>query len=493
MEENRLVEERIRKLKEIRAVDVDPYPYSYDVKDKALEINEKYSKLKKEQHTKDKVSVAGRIMQLRRMGRVTFMHLQDQSGRIQLYFRENDVGKKNYKFLKKLDIGDIIGVKGEIFKTKTGEVTVDVRKYSLLCKTLRPLPEKFHGLKDEELRYRQRSMDLIMNPEIKEVFVMRNKIMNAIREFMNSQGFLEVDTPTLQPIYGGAEAKPFKTHINAWNMDLFLQISPELYLKRLMVGGYEKVYTICKNFRNEGVDKTHNPEFSMMEFYQAYVDYNEMMKLTENLFEFVAKKVLGTTKIEYQGKKIDLKAPWKKLTVKDAIKKFTDIGDVDRLDDDALKKLLKENNIEYEVSFSRGMAIALLFEELCEEKLIQPTFIIDYPKEVSPLCKAKRKDDALIEKVEPYINGWEIGNGYSELNDPIVQRKLLESQAKNLRKGMEESHPMDEDFVKAIEIGLPPAGGMGIGIDRMVILLTNQPSLRDVLFFPTMRPENVNK
>jgi len=327
-----------------------------------------------------------------------------------------------------------------------------------------------------------------MNPELKEVFVKRTQIIDTIKEFMKEKGFLEVDTPTLQTVYGGAEARPFKTHINAWDLDLYLRISPELFLKRLIVGGFEKVFTICKNFRNEGVDKTHNPEFSMMEFYQSYVDYETMMQLTEQLFEHVANKVLGKTKIEYQGNEIELKAPWPRITVKEAIKKHANM-DVDNLTDDELKDQLRGYNIEYEGDFTRGIAIMLLFEELCEDKLIQPTFVIDYPKEASPLCKPKRGNKDLIEKVEPYINGWELGNGYSELNDPIKQRQLLQEQAEQLKSGAQEAHPMDEDFVQAIETGLPPTGGMGIGIDRMIILLTNQPSLRETLLFPTMKPE----
>jgi lysyl-tRNA synthetase class 2 len=488
MADDPLIKERLKKLEEIRKAGIDPYPYSFEQKNKAKEVSEKYASLEKDQLTKDKVKVAGRIMQLRRMGKVTFAHLQDQTGKIQIYLKEDDLGKEQYNLLKNSDIGDIIGAEGVVFKTRTGEVSIYVKKFEMLAKSIRSLPEKFHGIKDDDLRFRHRELDLIMNPEIKEIFIKRAAILNAVKEFMDKEGFLEVQTPVLQPIYGGAEARPFKTKINAWNMDLFLQISPELYLKRLIVGGFEKVYTICKNFRNEGVDKTHNPEFTMMEFYQSYVDYNEMMRLTEELFKHVAKKVLGTTKIGYQGKTIDLKTPWERITVKDALKKHAKI-DVDKLDDKELKDLLRGYNVEYKDDFSKGLAIALLFEELVEDKLIQPIFVIDYPKEASPLCKAKRGSPDLIEKVEPHINGWEMGNGYSELNDPVLQRELLEEQASKLRAGSEKANPMDEDFVRAIETGMTPTGGMGIGIDRMVILFTNQPSLRETLLFPTMKPE----
>lgn len=487
MAEQDLIDERKRKLEGLKEKGIDPYPYKFDQKDHSKDIIKEFSKLKEEEKSDHDANVAGRIMQLRKMGKASFMHIQDMTGKLQLYFRQDDVGKEQYKLIKKLDIGDIIGAKGKVFKTKTGEVSIYVESFDILCKSMKPLPEKFHGLKDDDARFRHRELDLIMNPEVKELFIKRTKIINAVRDFMNSKKFIEMQTPTLQTIYGGAEARPFKTHINAWDMDLYLQISPELFLKRLIVGGFEKVYTICKNFRNEGVDKTHNPEFTMIEFYQSYIDYEDIMKLTEELYEHVAKKVLGTTIVKYEDKEIDLKAPWKRISVKDSLKEHAKI-DVDKLSDDELKKLVNEHKIELE-EFSRGWAIVGLFEELVEPKLIQPTFVIDYPKEASPLCKTKRGSPDLIEKVEPYINGWEMGNGYSELNDPILQRKLLEEQAKKLRAGSDEAHPMDEDFVTAIETGMPPAGGMGLGIDRMVILLTKAESLREVILFPTMKPE----
>lgn len=487
MAEEDIIKERIRKLNELKELGINPYPYSYKKTHDASEILEKYNTLKPEEESKDTVNVAGRLMQMRKMGKASFMHIQDQSGKIQLYFRQDDIGKEKYKLIKKLDIGDFIGVFGNIFATKTGEISIYVKDFEILCKSLKPLPEKFHGIKDEDIRFRKRELDLIMNPDTRKLFEKRTKIINAVREFMNKKGFLDVQTPTLQTIYGGAEARPFITHINAWDMNLYLQISPELFLKRLIVGGFEKVYTICKNFRNEGVDKTHNPEFTMMEFYQSYVDYEEMMKMTEELFEYVALKVLGNTKIKYDDKEIDLKAPWQRITVKEALKKFAKL-DVDKLSDDELQDLVNENKIELE-DYTRGWMIIGLFEELVEPNLIQPIFVTDYPKEASPLCKEKRGNPELIEKVEPYINGWEIGNGYSELNNPAMQRELLEKQAEDLRGGAEEAHPMDEDFVNAIETGMPPTGGMGIGIDRMIILMTDANSLREVLLFPTMKPE----
>jgi len=486
--EEQLIQERKRKLEELKQLGINPYAYSFDQKDHANEIQDKYKKLKKEETTKEKVKVAGRIVLLRKMGKASFVHLQDGTGKIQLYLREDDVGKNEYKLLKKIDIGDFLGVEGTVFKTKTGETTVYVKKFEILCKSLKPLPEKFHGLKDDEIRYRQRYLDLIMNPEVKEVFLKRSKIYQAIREFLHNKGFIEVQIPILQTQYGGANARPFITKINAWNIPMYLRIAYELHLKRLIVGGFEKIYDLSSCFRNEGVDKTHNPEFAMMEIQWAYADYNDAMKLTEELWEYVAKKVLGKTTIEYNGKKIELKAPWKRLTVKQALKKFADI-DADKLSDEQLFKLIEKNRIEYKGRLKRGEMISLLFEELCEDKIIQPTHIFDHPKESCPLAKPHRKDSELIERIEPFMNGWEVGNCYSELINPIIQRKLLEEQAKKGRGGDEESHPMDEDYINALEHGLPPNAGIGIGVDRMVMLLTGADSIRDVLLFPIMKPE----
>jgi len=485
--ESSVIKDRYKKLEEIKKRGINPYPYSFKKKNDAATILKRYESLKAGEMTKDDVSLAGRIMAIRRMGKLTFSHIQDETGRIQILLKEDD-DKKNYELFKLFDIGDIIGVNGVVFKTKTGETTIEVKKLYLLCKSLYPLPEKYHGIKDPELKYRRRYLDLIMEPEKKRIFIMRAKIISAIREFLDSRGFVEVETPTLQPVYGGANAKPFKTHHNALDLDMYLRISPELYLKRLIVAGFEKVYEICKNFRNEGIDKTHNPEFTMLEFYWAYTDYNDMMNVFEELYAYVAEKVLGTTKIEYQGKKIDLKPPWKRLSMTDAIKQYAKI-DVASYSDDELKDLVNTYNLNIEGDLTRGKIIAALFEELVEDKLLGPIFIIDHPKETSPLTKVHRKNPELIERFEPFINGWEIGNAYSELNDPVDQKKRLQEQAELLRAGFETSQPMDEDFVRAIEYGMPPCGGVGLGVDRMVMLLTNSQSIRDVILFPTMKPE----
>lgn len=485
MGEAELIKDRERKLKEIRDFGSNPYAYNFDVKNSAKELHDKFSKLKKEEKTKTKVSIAGRVMALRDMGKAAFGNIQDQTGKIQFYIRKEDV-KDQYKIFKRLDLGDIIGIKGIIFKTKTGELSIWVHDFQLLTKSMRPLPEKFHGLKDTELRYRQRYVDLIVNPEVKEVFLKRAKIYQSIREFLDKKGFVEVQTPILQTQYGGGHAKPFVTSINAWNMPMYLRIAYELHLKRLLVGGLEKVYDLSSCFRNEGVDKTHNPEFAMMEIQMAYGDYNDAMKLTEELWEFVAKKANGSTKLDYQGTKIDLKSPWKRMTMVDALRKFAKI-DVDKLDDEQLNDLVKQHKIDCERT--RGHMILGLFEELVEDKLIQPIHITDHPAETSPLAKRHRKNPDFVERVEPFINGWEVGNCYSELLDPRLQKKLLEEQVEKGRGGDEEAHPMDEDYIKALEYGLPPNTGIGIGVDRMIMLLTNSESIRDVILFPIMKPE----
>ncbi|MBU2561113.1 MAG: lysine--tRNA ligase [Nanoarchaeota archaeon] len=485
-EENRLIKERVDKLSVLKGLGINPYPYSFSKSHHAKDLLKKYEHIKAEEHADDLVSVAGRIMQLRNMGKASFLHLQDQTGRIQLYIRKDDVGDDAYTLLKKMDIGDMMGASGKVFKTKTGEISVYVQRFDLLAKSLRPLPEKYHGLQDKEIRYRKRYLDTIMNPEVKDVFMTRAKILSAVREFLDGKGFIEVQTPILQPIYGGGSARPFITKINAWDMTMYLRIAYELHLKRLIVGGFEKVYDLSYCFRNEGSDKTHNPEFTMMEVQWAYADYNDAMKLFEELWQYVALKVIGTTKISYQGKEIDVKAPWKRMTMTAALNELANI-DVESLDDGQLKDMLNGYNIDYEGEFSRGLAIMLLFEELCEDKIIQPTHIIDHPKESCPLAKPHRDNPALIERDEPYVNGWEVGNIYSELTDPILQRALLEEQAKLLRGGAEEAHPMDEDYIQALEYGLPPNAGIGIGLDRMIMLLTDSESIRDIILFPTMR------
>lgn len=484
-EENEIIKIRKEKLDWLIKQKIEPYPYSFDKKNDSLAISKKFAKIKAGAKTKIKVSVAGRIMTSRIMGKASFLTIQDQTGKIQIFATRDTL--KNYDIIKKLDNGDIIGIKGFIFKTKAGELTVHAEEFKLLSKSLSPIPSKWHGLKDEEIRYRQRYLDLIANPEIKEIFIKRDKILQETRNYLNKLDFIEVEIPTLQTIYGGAKARPFKTHINAWDINLFLSISPELHLKRLLVGGFEKVYTIGKNFRNEGVDKTHNPEFTMMELYWAYKDYADIMKLTENIISTLAKKVTGSTKVKYQGEEIDFKTPWTRITMKDSLKKFAKLN-VENLSDQEIKKLLKEHEIELP-EYNRGWAINYLFEELVENKLVQPTFVTDYPRETTPLCKVKRNNPELIERFELFINGWEIANAYSELNNPLIQKKLLEEQERERKSGNQEANPMDEDFIKAIEIGMPPAGGLGIGMDRVVMLLTNANSLREVIAFPTMRPK----
>ncbi|MEK6860781.1 MAG: lysine--tRNA ligase [Nanoarchaeota archaeon] len=482
--EEDLIKQRLKKLEEIRKKGINPYPYKFGHKDHAKDILEKYSKLNKEEKTSDNVAVAGRIVLLRRMGKASFAHIQDQSGRIQFYIREDRVGKEQYELFNLLDLGDIVGVKGTIFRTKMGEISVLCDKLELLAKSIRPLPEKWHGLKDVEARYRKRYLDLISNPEVKEIFFKRSKIINAMREFLDNNKFLEVDTPILQTVYGGANAKPFKTFLHDLKMDVYMRISDELYLKRLIIGGFERVYEIGRDFRNESIDRTHNPEFTMMECYATYWDYNDMMEFTEDMTIYMAKKILGKTEFEYQGVKINLKKPWKKITLIDALKEYAKI-DVNKLSDEEIQDLIREKNIKYEGEYNKGLAIDAVFKELVESKLIQPIFILDHPKETTPLCKLKRGNDVLVERFEPFIFGMEIGNAYSELNDPVIQKQLFEMQKKLLNK--DEAHPVDTDFIEAMEYGMPPMGGLGIGLDRIVMLFLNQPSIRDVILFPFMK------
>jgi lysyl-tRNA synthetase class 2 len=481
--DNHLIAERIKKLNTLKEYGINPYPYKFNQTHHSKELHEKYANLNAEEQTHDTVNVAGRIVALRRLGKATFTQILDNDGKIQVLFNENDT--KNYDQLKLLDMGDYVGVHGIIIKTKTGELTVKCLEYTILSKSLRPLPEKYHGLHDVEIKYRQRYLDLIMDEKSKKVFVLRTKIITALREFLNSRGFMEVETPILETIYGGAAARPFITHHNELDMKLYLRISLELPLKKIIAGGFERVYQVGKVFRNESIDTTHNPEFTMMECYWAYADYNDMMELVEECYNYVALKVLGTTKIKYQDKDIDLNKPWKRITMKDALKEHAHL-DVDNMSDEDIKGLLDQHKIEYRNDMARGLLINQLFK-IVEEKLTQPTFIMDHPKETTPLCKLHRKHHDLIERFEPYINGWEIGNAYSELTDPIRQRYLLEEQAKELRAGLEESNPMDEDFCTAVDYGMPPMSGLGLGIDRMVMLLTDSASIRDILFFPTMK------
>ncbi len=489
--QEQITNERLRKLKELKASGIEPYPHKYEVKDYSSSIKEKYSKIKPESKTSHKAKIAGRLMSIRSFGKISFGVLQDGKGKIQATFQEGGTNKDSLDLLKKyIDVGDFIGVEGAVTKTKTGELSVLADKITLLSKSILPLPEKWHGLQDKEERYRKRYIDLIISPEVKEVFEKRTKILQAIREFLYEKKFEEVETPYLQSVYGGAAASPFKTHLNALKMDLFLAISPELYLKRLIVGGYEKVFTIARNFRNEGIDRWHNPEFTMIEIYQAYADYNDMMELFEDIYIYAAKKINGSTKVSFKGQTIDFKKPWKRMTMSQAIKKFAGI-DVEKMSDHEIFDFIKKKNIKPKGD-TWGWAVQSIFEHFCEDKLIQPTFIIDHPLETTPLCKIHRNDKLcrIIERFEPFCMGAELGNAYSELNDPIIQKKLLEEQQKMLSEGNEEANPYDEDYVNALEIGMPPTGGLGLGIDRMVMLLTGQESIRDVILFPFMRPEN---
>lgn len=488
--EEQIINEKKRKLIELGKSGINPYPHKFDVKDYSSKIKEKYSKLKENQKTKDKVKIAGRIMTIRNLGKLIFSTIQDSKGKIQIILQQGETKSSDFELFKKyFDSGDFAGCEGIIMKTKTGEISVLVKKIELLSKSILPLPEKFHGIQDKEERYRKRYLDLIMNPEVKQVFEKRTKVLETIREFLKSKSFEEVETPYLQSIYGGASAKPFKTNLNALNMELYLAVSPELYLKRLIVGGYDKVFTISRNFRNEGIDRWHNPEFTMMEIYQAYADYKDMMDLFEDIYVYVLKKVNGSTKIKFKDKIIDFKKPWKRMTMKEIIKKFADI-DIEKKTDKELLNFAKKNNIEVKYQ-TWGWAVQAIFEHFCEEKIEQPTFILDHPLETTPLCKGHRYDKLcrLIERFEPFCMGTELGNAYSELNDPVLQRQLLEEQQKALKKGDEEANPLDEDFINAIETGMPPTGGLGLGIDRMMMFVTSQESIRDVILFPFMKPE----
>lgn len=482
MTEANLIKERLKKLEEIKKLGINPYPYSYPVKNHIADIKADFSELKKEEKARKKVAIAGRIRAIRHMGRAAFGDIEDITGRIQFYIKQ-DEDKKQFQLFKLLDIGDIIGIEGIPFRTKTGELSVWTKKLTFLAKAHHPLPDKWAGLKDPELRYRQRYLDLIMNPIVKKRFMQRTEIIKYMRDFLDSRGFIEVETPLLQTVYGGANARPFKTYLNALKMDMFLSISPELYLKRLIIGGLERVYTICKNFRNEGIDRDHNPEFTMMECYQAYADYNDMMKLTEEMIEYIAKKLHGKTKVRFQGRVIDFKVPWRRITMAQAIKKTINL-DVRKMSDAQLKKKCMELKLK---TGSRDFMINSIFEDQCEKHLLQPTFITDYPKEVCPLTKTHRKDPHLVERFEGFVSGIELANAYSELNDPKDQFERLKRQEEMRKKGDLQANPMDKEFVNALKTGMPPTGGLGIGVDRLVMFLTDAPSIREIIFFPMMK------
>lgn len=487
---NEFIEERVKKLAELRAKGINPYPYGFDEITHSLFIKNNYDQYNEQ----DNFTVAGRIMLLRRMGKVTFLNLRDQEGDIQIYLSKSVLGDENYEIVKYVEVGDIIGIKGNVFKTQTGEITIKAKEFLILSKSIRPLPEKYHGLQDAELRQRHRSLDMIMNNDVKERFIKKSRAMSAIREFFSSREFIEVETPILDTKYGGGEAKPFITHVNSIDCEVYMNVSPELYLKRLMVGGIERVYSIARSFRNEGIDRTHYPEFTLLECYMAYADYNNMMEIMEQLYEYVFNKVNGCTKVVYDNTEIDFKAPWRRAKMCDLVSEAIGV-DVEVLDREKILELINERELlklSMEegtdiTAMSKGELIMQLFDEYCAEKLIQPTFVIDFPIDSSPLCKVHRENSELIERFEPYAFGVELGNAYSELNDPLRQRELLNDQASKLRAGLETASPMDEEFAVAVDSGMPPAGGLGIGIDRMMMFLTNAYAIRDVIAFPLIK------
>ena len=486
---NHVLKARRDKLAELQAAGKDPFQITkYDVTAHSMEIKDHY-----DQWEEKEVSIAGRMMFKRVMGKASFCNLQDLQGRIQVYVARDSVGEDAYKEFKKLDIGDIVGVKGTVFTTKTGEISVHASEFTLLSKSLQVLPEKFHGLTDTDLRYRQRYVDLIMNEDVKDTFIKRSKILAAIRKYLGGEGFMEVETPMLVSNAGGAAARPFETHFNALDEDLKLRISLELYLKRLIVGGLERVYEIGRVFRNEGLDTRHNPEFTLMELYQAYTDYHGMMDLTENLYRFVAQEVLGTTKIVYNGVEMDLGKPFERITMLDAVKKYSgvDFNEIHTLEE--ARAAAKEKHVEFEERHKKGDILNLFFEAFVEEHLIQPTFVMDHPVEISPLTKKKPENPEYTERFEFFMNGWEMANAYSELNDPIDQRERFKAQEEQFAAGDEEANHTDEDFLNALEIGMPPTGGIGFGINRMCMLLTDSAAIRDVLLFPTMKSLDAKK
>lgn len=482
---NEIIKIRLEKLEELKEMGINPYGSKYTYSHHSEDIKSNFDELEGQN-----VKIAGRIMAIRGHGKAAFFDIQDDKGKIQSYIKKDNVEEQTFLLFKKLDIGDIVGIEGKVFKTHKGEISVSVTDLVLLAKSLQPLPEKWHGLKDVDTRYRQRYIDLIVNTEVKQTFVTRSKIIKGIREYLDKQGFIEVETPILSPLAGGAAAKPFVTHHNALDIDLYLRIAPELYLKRLIVGGFEKVYEIGKDFRNEGISIKHNPEFTMMECYQAYADYEDMMELTENMIAHIAKEVLGTTKISYQGEEIDLTPPWTRMTMVDAVKHYTGVDFNTIESDEEARKIAKDHHIEeLDENDTRGKILNLFFEEKVEEQLVQPTFIIDYPIEISPLAKKKEDNPELTYRFELFITRREMANAFSELNDPIDQKERFMQQVREREAGDDEAHVFDEDYVTALEYGMPPTGGLGIGIDRLVMLLTDSYSIRDVILFPTMKPK----
>ncbi|OGL44528.1 MAG: lysine--tRNA ligase [Candidatus Schekmanbacteria bacterium RBG_16_38_10] len=492
-EENELIVQRKNKIEELKALGLNPYPNDFKPAFTVNDIMLKYHEINSQELEKhnEEVQISGRIITMRIMGKTTFAHIQDSSGKMQIMVRENDLGEKDYNIFKKLlDIGDFIGIKGRVFRTRTGELTVLGDFFKLLSKSIRPLPEKWHGLKDVEIRYRQRYVDLIVNSDVKAVFKKRSSIISSMREFMNREGFLEVETPMMQSIPGGAAAKPFKTYHNALGMELFLRIAPELYLKRLVVGGIERVYEINRNFRNEGISTHHNPEFTMMEFYMAYATYFELMEFTEKLISFTAEKVLETLKIRYGEHDLDLTPPWERIGLVNSIEKFTGISGEELKTIDGATSAAKRLGIKFDEKGPKGKIILTIFEELVQPRLINPTFIYDFPLDISPLSRKKDDNPELVERFELYVAGMEIANAFSELNDPQDQRERFVKQMAERASGNQEAHMMDEDYLRALEQGMPPTAGEGIGIDRLTMLLTNSNSIRDVILFPQMRKES---
>lgn len=485
-DENPLRAEKRRKLTELRGKGINPFPYKFDRTGTLAQIKKEFEGLQNgEKKEEAKFRIAGRLMTLRSMGKASFFNVQDQTGNLQIYIRNEELTDAERTAFGLIDLGDFVGIEGFVFRTQRGEVSLHCQKFEILTKTLEPLPEKFHGIADIEIKYRHRHLDLISDEESRKVFETRSRIVREIRNWMETEGFMEVETPVLQPVYGGAAAHPFDTHHRALDMKLYLKISPELYLKRLIVGGFEKVYEIGRNFRNEGIDRTHNPEFTMMEWYEAYTDYNDQMKRFENLVSHLALKITGSMKVTYQGKEIDFTPPWRRLTVHDGVREYGKIDPVNASLDE-LFQACRKNGVDIEKPLSRGEMVMKIFEAVAEKECVQPTIVMDHPVEISPLTKIHRSNPALVERFEPFVAQMELGNAYSELNDPEEQyMRLKEQESKRITD--EEAHPMDEDFMLAIDSGMPPTGGVGLGIERLVMLLTDRASIRDILLFPTMK------
>jgi len=484
-----MIANKWEEMKELKKEGIDPFGDSFVRTCKIVDLIEKNKDLEIGGCGQEEVTIAGRLMALRRHGKAIFGNIEDVSEKIQIYIKSNEIGEKAFNLFGKIDIGDILGVVGLIFKTRTGEITILVKEFTLLCKSLRSLPEKWHGLKDVEIRYRKRYLDLIVNSAVREIFIKRSKVVQSIRNFLDSRGYLEVETPIMQPIPGGATARPFITHHNTLHRDFYLRIAPELYLKRLLVGGFEKVYELSRNFRNEGISTKHNPEFTMLELYEAYGDYHSMMQITEELIVYVVKNVFGSLEIEYQGNKINFTPPWKRISMYKAIKEATGLQ-VDKVSQKDFNKIVKKYSLNIKGNINRGEIANELFEKFVEPTLIQPTFVLDYPLELSPLSKQKKNNPELVERFELFISSMELVNAFTELNDPAEQRRRFEEQVAKKEAGDMESHFMDEDYVEALEYGMPPAGGLGLGIDRLMMLFTNSDSIKEVILFPQLKSKN---